>query len=173
MKKWIIGMLTMILCIITPLAAFAQNTETRKSKEGDFILELDATDTSEKVYVINGIEFRVLPTAIQSEKNATIQGGVNATKKVKITDLYNNANLGTVVITATCIYDGKIVGATDYKSYIIDKPTSSDLKVTKTEIEGNNTSMLKVHSWISFTNSKGKSSSGRVSLFVYANGYYD
>lgn len=48
-------MLTMILCIVTPIAAFAQNEEF--NDEG-FHLEIDASDNSEQVYVIDGIEFK-------------------------------------------------------------------------------------------------------------------
>lgn len=63
-------MLTRILCIVTPVTAFAQNAE---STDEGFHLELDASDTSEQVYEINSIEFRVLPVLIR--------GGVNASKR--------------------------------------------------------------------------------------------
>ncbi|GLC87680.1 hypothetical protein [Lysinibacillus piscis] len=165
MKKWILSILTMILCMVTPVAAFAQNTETEEFSEEGFHLTLDATDTSEQVYEINGIEFRVLPTLTQAQ--------IPASKTVIMTDLYNNANLGTMFITATCISDGKIVGATSYSSKIINKPTSSDLKVTGTTVTNNNTVMLRVNSSVSYTSSTGTASGGTITMYVYANGVYN
>ncbi|WP_286923348.1 hypothetical protein [Lysinibacillus sp. UBA6686] len=159
------SLLTMILCIVTPVAAFAQEAETEEPTEEGFLLEIDASDNSEQVYEIDGIEFRVLPTLTRA--------GVNASKKVVMTDLYNNANLGTVVINATCIYDGKIVGATDHSAHIINKPSTSDLKATGTSVDNNNTVMLIVNAKVSFTSSKGTKSGGTISMLVYANGVYN
>ncbi|EKU41758.1 hypothetical protein C518_3203 [Lysinibacillus fusiformis ZB2] len=165
MKKWMMSMLTMILCIVTPVAAFAQEAETEEPTEKGFLLEIDASDNSEQVYEIDGIEFRVLPTLTRA--------GINATKTVVMTDLYNNANLGSVVINATCISDGKIVGATSHSAKIINKPSSSNLKATGTSVDKNNTSMLIVNATVSYTGSTGTNSGGTISMYVYANGVYN
>ena len=162
MKKWLISMFTMILFIVTPVATFAQNEEF--NDEG-FHLEIDFSDNSEQVYVIDGIEFRVLPTLAR--------GIVYPSKEVEMTDLYNNARLGTVVITATAVHDGKVVAVTNPNSKIVNKPTSSDLKVTGTSIKDNNTSIAKVNSTVSYTGSNGKNGGGTISLFIYANGAYN
>ncbi|WP_197413035.1 hypothetical protein [Lysinibacillus sp. F5] len=159
------SMLTMILCIVTPVAAFAQEEETAEPTEGGFHLEINASDNSEQVYEIDGIEFRVLPTFTRA--------GINATKTVVMTDLYNNANLGSVVINATCISDGKIVGATNHSAKIINKPSSSNLKATGTSVDKNNTAMLIVNAKVSYTGSTGTNSGGTISMYVYANGVYN
>lgn len=164
MKKWLMGVLTMILCI-APVAAFAQEAEIEVPAEEGFVLEIDASDDSEQVYEIDGIEFRVLPTLTKAK--------INASKTVVMTDLYNDARLGSVVITATCISDGKIVGATDHSASIINKPTSSNLKANGTSVDKNNTSMLIVNAKVSYTSSTGTSSGGTISMFVYANGVYN
>gem|GEM_PF-6984581 len=168
MKKWMLSIFTMILCI-APVTAFAQEAEIEVPAEEDgFVLEIDASDNSEQVYEIDGIEYRVLPTS------PSPRAGISATKTVKITDLYNNANLGSVVINATCISDGKIVGATSHSAKIIDKPSSSNLKtVGSTSVENNNTAMLIVNAKISFTSSAGTNGGGTISMFVYANGVYN
>lgn len=162
MKKWLISMLTMILCILTPVAAFAQNEEL---EDEGFLLEINISDNSEQFYIIDGIQFRVLPTLTR--------GLVYPSKSVEMTDLYNNARLGTVKITATAVYDGKVVAVTKPKTEILYRPTSSNLKATNTSIIDNNTRLAKVNSTVSYTGSNGKTGGGTISLFIYANGAYN
>lgn len=167
MKKWMLSIFTMILCI-APVTAFAQEVEIEVPVEEGFVLEIDASDNSEQVYIIDGIEYRVLPTS------PSPRAAVHASKTVKVTDLYNDANLGSVVINATCIYDGKIVGATSHSASIINKPSSSNLKtVGSTSVENNNTAILQVNAKISFTGSTGTNGGGTISMLVYANGKYN
>jgi hypothetical protein len=77
-----------------------------------------------------------------------------------------------VVIYADCIYDGQRVSAASYSSTIANKPSSSDLKVTGTTLDGNGTNMLTVTSKVAFTGSTGTKSSGAFELRVYNNGAY-
>ncbi len=161
MKKILMSMLVMILCISLPVFAFAQDTV---ELEDDFHIVSDATATSEQVYEINGIEYRVLPVLIRAS--------VNANRTVVVRDILNDALLGKVNIYADCVYDGLRVTAASYSSSIIDKPSSSDLRVTSTTLAGNGTSMLTVTSKVAFTGSTGTSGSGAFELRVYNNGRY-
>lgn len=52
MKKIMMSMLVMIFCISIPVSTFSQDVE---GVEDDFHIIIDATDTSEQIYEINGI----------------------------------------------------------------------------------------------------------------------
>ncbi|KGR84031.1 hypothetical protein CD30_19365 [Ureibacillus massiliensis 4400831 = CIP 108448 = CCUG 49529] len=163
MKRFMMSMLVMILCISMPLVTFAQSIEESED-EDDFHIVIDATDTSEQIYQIDGIEFKVLPVLTKAT--------VPANRTVIVRDILNDAILGNVYIYADCIYDGQRVSAVSYFSRVMYKPSSSDLRVTNTTLEGNGTRMLTVTSKVAFTGSTGKKSSGGFELRVYSNGYY-
>lgn len=100
------------------------------------------------------------------------RASVDARRTVVVRDIFSDAILGKVNIWADCVYDGVRVTAASYSSSISDKPSSSNLRVTGTTLDGNGNSMLTVTSKVAFTGSTGTSSSGAFELRVYNNGYY-
>lgn len=168
MKKFISLLLTALLFVGFSMTTFAQEVD---EGEADFNLYIDYWNTAEQVYVINGIEFKVLASEPASEPVIT-RARFTAYKTVEMRDLYNDAKLGSVYVWADCINDGTYVSASSYGSSIMNKPTSSDLRVTSTTISDNGTTQLSVQSNVAYTGSQGKSASGSIWLYVKGNGTY-
>ncbi|GAB6085302.1 hypothetical protein [Alkaliphilus crotonatoxidans] len=164
MKKLFSFLLAALLFVGFPATTFGQVTNVG---EADFNLYIDYWNTAEQVYVINGIEFKVL-----ASEPITPKARFTASKTVEMRDLYNDAKLGSVYVWASCVNDGTYVSASSYGSSIINKPTSSDLRVTSTTISDNGTTLLSVQSNIAYTGSRGENAFGAVTLYVKGDGTY-
>lgn len=170
MEEIIVKKLTLFLMIIMLFVGISMPVSAKEVTDGEanFNLHVDYWNTAEQVYVINGIEFKVLA----SNNSIMPRGKFKAEKFVELRDLYNDAKLGTVYIWADCVNDGVYVSASSYGSNIINKPTSSDLRVTSTTISNNGTELLSVESSVAYTGSQGVDAFGSVWLYVKGNGTY-
>ena len=154
--------LAMITCMAVPaLAADAADTDT------DFNISIDYWDLSEHVYVVDGIEFKVLAVNPISTRSK-----VSASRTVEMRDLYNDAKLGSVVVWANAVCDGTYAAVSDKGAYVTLKPTTSDLKTTGTNVYNNGTATAEVRASISYTGSRGESATGTISLYIKGNGTY-
>lgn len=152
----------LFVCISVPVYA-----QEGAENETDFNLYIDYWNTKEQIYVINGIEFKVL-----ASNPIMMRGKFLADKTVEMRDLYNDAKLGSVYVYALCVNDGTYVSASSYGSSITNKPSTSDLRVTGTTIYNNGTEELSVKSSIAYTGSQGGNSTGNVWLYVRGDGTY-
>ena len=163
MKKFIsLLMVTLLFVCSLSMPVFAQE---KTENDADFNLCIDYWNTAEQIYVINGIEFKVL-----ASDPIMTKGRFTANKTVAMRDLYNDARLGNVYIYAVCVNDGTYVSASSYGSSIKNKPTTSDLHVTSTNISGNGTTQLSVTSNVAYTSSQGGNATGQIILYVNGNG---
>lgn len=159
--KRIVSLITVALilaCFATPALAMENNSTT-------FELNIDFGDTAEQIYVIDGIEFKVLAASPVMSRAA-----LDAHKTVEMRDLVNDAKLGSVYIYATGVYDGTFVAVSNYGAYVIDKPSTSDLRTTGTSIKNNGSTLVTVSAGIAYTGSNGRPATGTVNLFIKGDG---
>lgn len=161
--KRIISLITVVLiitCFITPALAV-------KGNEPDFVLNIDVWNTAEQVYVIDNIEFRVL-----ASDSIMPRAGLSASKTVQMRDLYNDAILGSVYIYASGVYDGNLVAVSNQTAYILNRPSTSDLRTTGLTVQNNGTSLVTVSAGIAYTGSNGRAATGFVNLNIRGDGTY-
>ena len=122
----------------------------------------------ERTVVTDGLLIYVI-----DDEFSITRGIANPSREFKIWD--TNLPLlwhGTIRIWGYGVYDGTYISLSEYDSYVVEKPNSSNLAVTSTSITGNSSPLVTIKSVFSVKLDSGATLSSNRTLSINGSGQY-